>query len=152
MEFPIPSKRASSSSANNGSSNIGGLGVAHRGYVYQDLVTAYLLMVSLVHGKQSVVVDKKIVADDRFDDVEVNVSGSRVRRQIKSSENANRPLSFSDFSSNAVSLRIDRLVATFLAEGTGHANEYRLCATWSAPEVSDQILPLLVPANAPDSL
>ncbi|MDX8123113.1 ATP-binding protein [Janthinobacterium sp. GMG2] len=115
------------------------------------MVTAYLLMVSLVHGKQSVVVDKKIVADDRFDDVEVNVAGCRVRRQIKSSDNANRHLSFSDFSSNAVSLRIDRLVATFLAEGAGHANEYRLCATWSAPEVSDKIVPLLVPANAPDS-
>ena len=47
----------------------GALAAAHRGYAYQDLVAAYLLVRALVERFESVVVDRKIVDDDRFDDV-----------------------------------------------------------------------------------
>ena len=47
----------------------GALGAAHRGYAYQDLVTAYLLVRALVERFESVVVDRKVVDDDRFDDI-----------------------------------------------------------------------------------
>lgn len=46
------------------------LAAAHRGYVYQDLLTAYMLVQGLISGFDQIVVDKKVVEDDRFDDVE----------------------------------------------------------------------------------
>ena len=88
----------------------GPLSAAHRGYAYQDLVAAYLLVRSLVERFEAVVVDRKAVDDDRFDDIEVTAAGSRIRRQVKSSEDASAALSHSDFNAARSSLRFDRLV------------------------------------------
>lgn len=120
------------------------LSAAHRGYAYQDLVTAYLLVRSLVERFEAVVVDRKVVDDDRFDDVEVTAAGTRIRRQLKSSEDASNALSFSDFNAARSSLRFDRLVNTFTAEGTQAADEYRLSATWQPPTSTDPLSSLLV--------
>lgn len=62
---------------------MGSLSAAHRGYAYQDLVTAYLLVRALVHQHEAVIVDRKTVEDDRFDDLEVTANGTRIRRQLK---------------------------------------------------------------------
>jgi hypothetical protein len=126
----------------------GALAAAHRGYAYQDLVTAYLLAVGLVQRYEAIVVDRKIVDDDRFDDLEVTASGCRIRRQVKSSWYAGRALSYADFNASNSSLRFDRLVNTFTAEGQEHADEYRLCATWSVSASTDPIVPLLIPVEA----
>lgn len=61
--------------------HMGSLSAAHRGYAYQDLVTAYLLVRALVHQHEAVTVDRKTVEDDRFDDLEVTANGTRIRRQ-----------------------------------------------------------------------
>ena len=111
----------------------GALSAAHRGYAYQDLVAAYLLVRALVERFESVVVDRKAVDDDRFDDIEVAASGARIRRQLKSSTDPSAALSLSDFNSAGSSLRFDRLVNTMTAEGTRAADEYRLSATWQPP-------------------
>ena len=63
----------------------GNLKPAHRGYRYQDILTAYVLARSLVDEYEAVVVDRKQVEDDRIDDLEIRDGGSRTRRQIKSS-------------------------------------------------------------------
>lgn len=120
------------------------LSAAHRGYAYQDLVTAYLLVRSLVERFEAVVVDRKVVDDDRFDDIEVTAAGTRIRRQLKSSEDASNALSFSDFNAARSSLRFDRLVNTLTAEGTQAADEYRLSATWQPPASTDPLASLLV--------
>ncbi|GAB3437258.1 ATP-binding protein [Massilia solisilvae] len=93
-------------------------------------------------------VDRKVVDDDRFDDIEVTASGRRIRRQLKSSEHADRALSYTDFNSGNSSLRFDRLVKTFTSEGREHADEYRLSVTWCAPSATDPIAQLLKTASA----
>lgn len=125
----------------------GALAAAHRGYAYQDLVAAYLLVRALVERFESVVVDRKIVDDDRFDDIEVATSGARIRRQLKSSTDPSAALSLSDFNSAGSSLRFDRLVNTMTAEGTRTADEYRLSATWQPPAPSDGLAGLLVASS-----
>lgn len=122
----------------------GQLSAAHRGYAYQDLVAAYLLVRSLVERFEEVVVDRKVVDDDRFDDIEVTAAGVRIRRQVKSSKDATAALSFSDFNRAGSSLRLDRLVNTLTAEGPRVADEYRLSATWQPPCSTDQLTGLLV--------
>lgn len=126
----------------------GGLGPAHRGYAYQDLVTAYLLIRCLVSRYEAVVVDRKAVDDDRFDDIEVTSPGTRIRRQLKSSVIPGSTLSESDFSAGKSSLRFDRLVRTFTSQGVHAADEYRLCATWQPSASSDPLASLLLPSDA----
>ncbi|MBS0368619.1 MAG: ATP-binding protein [Proteobacteria bacterium] len=125
----------------------GALGAAHRGYAYQDLVAAYLLVRALVERFESVVVDRKAVDDDRFDDIEVTASGARIRRQLKSSADPSAALSLSDFNSARSSLRFDRLVNTMTAEGTRAADEYRLSVTWQPPATTDGLAGLLVASS-----
>ncbi len=125
----------------------GALAAAHRGYAYQDLVAAYLLVRALVERFESVVVDRKIVDDDRFDDIEVAASGARFRLQLKSSADPSVALRLSDFNSDGSSLRFDRLVNTMTAEGTRSADEYRLSATWQPPAPNDGLASLLVASS-----
>ena len=48
---------------------MGSLAAAHKGYFYQDIVTAYFLARSLVEPVRSTMVDAKLHGDDRFDDL-----------------------------------------------------------------------------------
>lgn len=86
----------------------GNLQAAHRGYRYQDIATAYVLVRAMVERYDAVIVDRKQVDDDRIDDVEVRTAGRLVRQQFKSSQDATRPLSEADFTGSTSSLRIDR--------------------------------------------
>ncbi len=124
----------------------GNLQPAHRGYRYQDIATAYILIRALVEAYDEVVVNRKQVADDRIDDLEVRVGEKRTRRQFKSSDNPLRALSSNDFSAAASSLRFDRLLLTHVRGGNASV-EYRLCATWQPPVTDDTLLSLLVPAE-----
>ncbi len=127
----------------------GNLQPAHRGYRYQDIATAYVLACCIVERYDEVVVDRKIVEDDRIDDLEVRAAGRRVRRQFKSSGDAARPISEDDFVATRSSLRIDRLVLTHVRADPNPADEYRLCATWAAPLPDDDLCDLLAPIAAP---
>jgi len=128
--------------------HMGSLSAAHRGYAYQDLVTAYLLVRALVHQHEAVIVDRKTVEDDRFDDLEVTANGTRIRRQLKSSLTPDVALKLQDFTGNASSLRFDRLVQTFTHAGIDAADEYRLCATWQAPVITDALSALIEVSDA----
>jgi len=111
---------------------------AHKGYLYQDLATAYILAESLIQRFKSVTVDRKVVQDDQFDDLEIVITAGRFRRQIKSSQDPNRRLTLADFTNEQSSLRFDRLVLSYVRAETAPADEYRLCATWLPPD--EQVL------------
>lgn len=130
----------------------GNLQPAHRGYRYQDIATAYILVRGLVDRYDEVIVDRKQVLDDRIDDLEVRAAGRRVRRQFKSSQDAMRPLAEVDFTASSSTLRIDRLVLTHVRAGTMPADEYRLCATWAPPLSDDPLTTLLVPVMVEPTL
>lgn len=113
------------------------LGSAHRGYEYQDLATAYFMASMLARQDGQIIVDRKVVTDDRFDDVALIDSAAFVRRQFKRSDDPSRPLRLTDFTYDSVGLRLDCLVRTHVNMGANPANEYRLCATWKRPEDED---------------
>ncbi len=130
----------------------GNLQPAHRGYWYQDIATAYTLVRAIVERYDEVIIDRKVVADDRLDDLEVRAAGRRLRRQFKSSQDPARPLSVSDFTGAASSIRIDRLVLTHVRAGRKPADEYRLCATWMPPLAADPLIAVLGPTTAAPTL
>jgi hypothetical protein len=106
----------------------------------------------MVERYDQVTVDRKQVADDRVDDLEVVAGGQRYRRQFKVSADINRRLTAADFTSDGSSLRVDRLVLTFTRAGTDAAAEYRLSATWNAPDSDDPIASLLEVSDDPPTI
>ncbi len=49
----------------------GNLGSAHRGYIYQDVVTAYFMALCLANQSGTLTVDRKFFDEDRFDDLSI---------------------------------------------------------------------------------
>ena len=119
---------------------------AHSGYYYQDIVTAYFLISTLIGRWDSVTVDKKQVEDDRIDDLEASISGRIHRIQIKSSQVASRSITRSDFTNKTSTLRIDRLVLTHKRSSVA-VEEYRLCATWQPPRKSNELSKVIEPVD-----
>ena len=127
-----------------------GLSAAHQGYQYQDLVAACVLVRSLVESYDMVIVDRKLFAQDRFDDLEIRSRGRRCRVQVKSHTVDDRRLQLADLTTDHVSTRIDTLVTT-CADDASPADEYRLSVTYAAP--TDQgLADCLVPDQDLDSL
>ena len=60
-----------------------GLNPAHRGYEYQDLMTACRLVDVVLGEKQTVLVDEKLFTGDRFDDLTTSDHRGRERTQFK---------------------------------------------------------------------
>jgi len=110
-----------------------GLAAAHRGYIYQDLATAYFFAIELVDRFVTITVDRKVYPGDRFDDLTIRKTVGVVRRQFKSSENDARCLEIKDFTTDRTSLRIDYLVRSYKKTITSEVEEYRLCVTWVRP-------------------
>ena len=109
-----------------------GLSAAYRGYQYQDLVVACALIDGLVESFDHAVVDKKLLADDRFDDLEVSSGGHRRRTQVKWHVTEGRHLELQDLTTDRIRTRIDALVSTYAGD-PAPADEYRLTLTYGAP-------------------
>lgn len=127
-----------------------GLSSAHRGYQYQDLVTAYFLAQSIVHEFEEITVDRKRYEGDRFDDLEVRANGRTVRRQFKYGDNINRTFELKDLTTDRKDLRIDKLVQCYNDARAVTADEYRLCTTWALP-TDTAFTTLLEPTSAKPS-
>ncbi|MEU6934782.1 AAA family ATPase [Streptomyces sp. NPDC046374] len=97
----------------------------HLGYAYQDLLTALRLVDLAVGRARSVLVDTKMFAGDRFDDITCDwADGGRERLQIKHTDH-DRALSLKSFTEDKRGLRLDLLfssVSSGLAShpGTSH--------------------------------
>lgn len=124
-----------------------GLGPAHRGYVYQDVATAYFLAEGIVSGAECTVVDRKEYAGDLFDDLTIEKDKRRIRRQFKSSADVNKTFAEEALKTKTNDLRIDDIVHCFLRAGEDPADEYRICTTWSTPQ-DENVAKLLRPCDA----
>ncbi len=103
------------------------LTAAHRGYEYQDLLVAYRFVDLLLGNVVRVHVDEKLTDDDRFDDLStIDVDGRRERTQFKHTENADRPLSLTTFTTDARGLRLDCVIASILADRSGPGRDATL--------------------------
>jgi len=127
------------------------LAAAHKGYFYQDIVTAYFLARSLVERVRSTTVDRKFHVGDRFDDLmSVGTDGNKVRRQFKHSES---PKAFerSFLTSETYDLRLDQLIKSWQSDPVKvRAMEYRICVSWRTPTSKDNQR-LLKRSSAPSS-
>lgn len=123
------------------------LGPAHKGYLYQDIASAYFLGRSLVEPVRATTVDWKFHVSDRFDDLLVLQSdGRRVRRQFKHSTLA-IVFERSHLNSDRSDLKLDQLIRSWrLDPSRMRAQEYRVCVTWRVPTDAND-LALLVPVT-----
>ena len=81
----------------------------HRGYAYQDLVTAIRLVDVMLGGAHRVGVDRKAFAGDRFDDVRTEWTDARVELLQLKHSTSERSLDAQAFRSDQRGLRLDLL-------------------------------------------
>lgn len=128
------------------------LRAAHQGYEYQDLLVAYRFVDILLGSILEAYVDIKLVTDDRFDDLTtIDIDGNRERVQFKHTESPDRPLSLRTFTSEDRSLRLDRLIASMLADRAGPGRDarevsFRIVLRDQAPTDPD-LLAVLMPVG-----
>ncbi len=93
---------------------------AHQGYEYQDLLVAARLVDVMLGDIVEIRVDTKLVQNDVFDDLTtVDAAGRRERTQVKHTANDDRALTLATFTGDGRSLRLDRVIATALADRDG---------------------------------
>ncbi|MEV2248765.1 AAA family ATPase [Streptomyces sp. NPDC049970] len=120
----------------------------HLGYAYQDLLTALRLVDLAVGRARSVLVDTKMFAGDRFDDITCEwADGSRERLQIKHTTH-DRALSLKSFTKDKRSLQLDLLFSSVNQDlqadpGTSH----RLVVRDTEPDDTD-LSQVLLPFSA----
>lgn len=125
----------------------GNLGAAHRGYLYQDVTTAFAFAQALATAEDSVTVDRKLVPGDIFDDLTVRNPSGTVRRQLKWSNEGTRQLILRDFVHDGSGVRIDKLVRSHMQTRGDGPHEFRLAVAWAAPAAAD-VVDVLVASNA----
>ncbi|MFC8230663.1 NACHT domain-containing protein [Streptomyces sp. NPDC057287] len=124
----------------------------HLGYAYQDLLTA-LRLVDLAMGRaKSVLVDTKMFAGDRFDDITCEwADGSRERIQIKHTTH-DRALSLKSFTSDKRGLQLNLLFSSVDQDLKAHpGTSHRLVVRDTEPDDPDlsQVLQPLRTSNDP---
>src|SRR6476620_1175049 len=127
----------------------GNLGAAHRGYLYQDVTTAFAFAQALATAEDSVTVDRKFVPGDIFDDLTVRNPSGTVRRQLKWSNEGTRQLILRDFVHDESSVRIDKLVRSHMQTRGDGPHEFRLAVAWAAPAAADVVDVLVASKAAP---
>ena len=110
------------------------LEAAHRGYLFQDLVTAIYLSRSILDSDIRVTVDVKSFTDDRFDDLKIESLSRLELVQIKRSDG--RDFSINDLSSDQRGLRLDYLFASWDSErkkNEGLSTNCLILTNWRKP-------------------
>ena len=125
---------------------------AHRGYEYQDLLVAMRLVDVMLGTIVKIHVDKKLVLDDRFDDLTtVDETDFRERTQVKHTDNVDQALTLATFTNDSRRLRLDRIILAVLADRDGpgiHAREvsFRIIMR-DIPPTDQRLRAFLHPAN-----
>lgn len=121
------------------------LNSAHKGYEYQDLLSAYFVASYIAQNKLDVEFqfDAKDFDGDKFDDLKIFDGEKVYYRQIKHSET--HSIEKNDFSApNAHDLYLGDLFNSWLKQ-KDKTTEFRLCLAWNEPENSDGLSRILVP-------
>ncbi|KYZ68275.1 AAA family ATPase [Bacillus sp. GZT] len=116
------------------------LNAAHKGYLYQDLVTACFFVRLIVENYDEVAVDKKFFKGDTLDDLTFFKNNESVRRQFKYSEN--RILRLDDLKKEKGSIYLVDIIKSHLEFKYDGKREYRLCLAWDEP-IDDDLLELI---------
>lgn len=115
------------------------LNSAHKGYEYQDLLSAYFIAQYIASNKLDVefLFDSKDFDGDKFDDLKIFDGDKILYRQIKHSEN--HSIEKNDFSApGAHDLYLKDLFDSWLKQKDG-ATEFRHCLAWNPPQKKDKL-------------
>ena len=125
---------------------------AHRGYEYQDLMVACRLLDVLIGSITKVHVDKKLVPDDRFDDLTtIDKAGLRDRIQLKHTDTPAEPLPLTTFTTESRRLRLDRIFCAALEDraapgAAAHDHCFRVILM-DVPPTHPRLIEILEPAS-----
>jgi hypothetical protein len=124
------------------------LNVAHEGYEYQDLLSAYFILENILHDVDcSFIIDKKEYDGDKFDDLTINYKHRIHKVQIKYSNYDNgHILEKNDLSaSSGYELALDTLFTSWNSHPDKLQTTFRLCLAWNEP--NDELRNILVPLD-----
>jgi len=86
----------------------------HQGYLYQDILTAFLISENLQNKDFKIGVEYKESIDDSFDDIVFIADGNKRKYQVKHSASI-QPLCENDFTKSSSNLYLAKLAKSFLA-------------------------------------
>lgn len=119
---------------------------AHKGYEYQDLLTAVFIIEELLKSKDSkFIIDRKENEYDKFDDLTIENNHCIYKKQIKYSES--KALSKADLSQKNYDLALDTLFASWKNTIDDRRREYRICLAWEYIKENDE-LDFLIPTSS----
>ncbi len=140
-----------------GKVNATGLAHAHRGYQYQDLISAIALVDVLLQGNVDTVIDRKLFPGDLFDDLTISAASGRHRIQLKHSSDLTAELKLATFSGNSRGVRLDIVISALLKERAAfpkcaETTLYRLVFTETlsgSGDLNDLLHPATLPIDSP---
>ena len=121
-----------------------GLGAAHEGYEYQDLLTAYFILYWVLEDRETTFyIDKKESKFDVFDDLTIKNGLGVFKKQIKySNPESNHSLERGNISANSsYSLALDELYNSWYIHPQREDLRVDLCLAWNEPK--DELLEVL---------
>ncbi|MVP00477.1 NACHT domain-containing protein [Paenibacillus lutrae] len=111
---------------------------AHKGYEYQDLLTAYHFINMLLTDDSPIFkVDQKESENDKFDDLTIITSNSIMKRQVKYSES--KIFKKADLSSEKYDLALDTLFRSWQELPQDKNIDIRICLAWELLEDSQDL-------------
>lgn len=115
-----------------------GLENAHKGYEYQDLISAlYIIEQLLISDSATFKIDQKESQNDKFDDLTIILPNKNIKRQVKYSED--KILKKADLSSDTYDLALDTLFNSWKEINELKKVELRICLAWEYIEGSEEL-------------
>ncbi len=123
------------------------LNSAHKGYEYQDLLSAYFVASYIAQNKLDVefLIDSKQIDGDKFDDLKVFDGEKVLYRQIKFSEK--HCLEKKDFLKRGYPYLYLKDLFDVWKKTSKENTEFRLCLAWGNPKNTDKINEVLKPLD-----
>lgn len=115
-----------------------GLEYAHKGYEYQDLLSAlFIIDQLLVSNNAKFKIDKKESKNDKFDDMTIITPSGVLKRQIKYSED--KIFQKADLSSASYDLALDILFKSWQETIGSGTVDLRICLAWEYLEGNEEL-------------
>lgn len=111
---------------------------AHKGYEYQDLLTAVFIIDEILKDSTATfIIDRKDDRDDKFDDISIITHEKTMKKQVKYSDD--KVLNKADLSSARCDLAIDTLFHSW-KERQNENTELWLCLAWEYIESDEEMV------------
>ncbi|NGZ76909.1 P-loop domain-containing protein [Saccharibacillus alkalitolerans] len=114
------------------------LGLAHKGYEYQDLLSGLFIIENVLNDVDAVVkIDKKESENDKFDDFTLVSLNNISKKQIKYSDD--KIIGKADFSTANYDLALDTLFKSWQESNRLGKTEFRICLAWEYIESDEEL-------------